>query len=47
MTKEQVKKIEKANEIACEILNDVKFKNKENEIKAIEAVSNYLIKKTI
>lgn len=41
--KKTVKQIEKANEKSCEILNDIKFKNKENEIKAIEVLSSFLL----
>jgi hypothetical protein len=37
------KRIELSNEKACEILNYVEFKDSENEIKAIEELSSYIL----
>lgn len=43
MEETEVKRMESMNVLACEILDEVEFKNSANEIKAIEAVSGYLL----
>lgn len=43
MKNNEVKTKEIANEKACEILNNIEFKNSENEISAIESVSSYIL----